>query len=46
VAVSKVIRLGQQVMSIQAGPRYYLESTPTGPEGWAFRATATLMFPR
>ncbi|MDH5750043.1 MAG: transporter, partial [Rhodospirillales bacterium] len=46
VSVSKVIRVGKQIMSIQAGPRYYLESTPNGPEGWAFRATLTLMFPR
>lgn len=46
VAISKVIRVGKQVMSVQAGPRYYLESTPNGPEGWAFRATLTLMFPR
>jgi len=44
--VSKVTRLGKQMISLQAGPRYYLESTPNGPEGWAFRATATLLFPR
>ena len=44
--VSKVTRLGKQMISIQAGPRYYLESTPSGPEGWAFRANLTLLFPR
>jgi len=27
-------------------PRYYLESAPNGPEGWGFRATPILMFPR
>jgi hypothetical protein len=43
--VSKVTRLGKQMISIQAGPRYYAESTPTGPEGWAFRANLTLLFP-
>jgi len=46
VLVSKVTRLGKQMISLQAGPRYYLESTPNGPEGWGFRATVTLMFPR
>ena len=44
--VSKVTRLGKQMISIQAGPRYYVESTPNGPEGWAFRANLTLLFPK
>jgi len=44
--VSKVTRLGKQMISLQAGPRYYLESTPNGPEGWGFRAVLTLLFPR
>jgi len=43
--VSKVTRLGKQMISIQAGPRYYAESTPNGPEGWGFRANLTLLFP-
>lgn len=45
LAVSKVTRIGKQMLSIQAGPRYYLESTPNGPEGWGFRAAVTLLFP-
>ena len=44
--VSKVVRLGKQMISLQAGPRYYVESTPNGPEGWAFRANVTLLFPK
>jgi hypothetical protein len=44
--VSKVVRLGKQMISVQAGPRYYVESTPNGPEGWAFRASLTLLFPK
>ena len=44
--VSKVTRLGKQMISIQAGPRYYVESTPNGPEGWGFRANLTFLFPR
>jgi hypothetical protein len=46
IFVSKVVRLGQQMISLQAGPRYYVESTPNGPEGWAFRANLTLLFPK
>jgi len=34
------------MISLQAGPRYYVESTPSGPEGWAFRANLTFLFPR
>jgi len=37
---------GLASISIQAGPRYYVESTPNGPEGWAFRANLTVLFPR
>jgi hypothetical protein len=44
--VSKVVRLGQQMISIQAGPRYFVESTANGPEGRAFRVNLTLLFPR
>jgi hypothetical protein len=44
--VSKVVRLGKQMISLQGGPRYYVESTPSGPEGWALRANVTLLFPK
>ena len=44
--VSKVVRLGKQMISLQGGPRYYVESTPNGPEGWGFRANLTFLFPR
>jgi hypothetical protein len=44
--VGKVTRLGKQMISLTAGPRYYVESTPSGPEGWGFRAVLTLLFPR
>jgi len=45
LGVSKVTRIGKQLISIQAGPRYYLEHTDNGPEGWGFRAALTLLFP-
>jgi len=44
--VSRVTRFGKQLVSLQGGVRYYLESTDEGPEGWAFRAGLTLLFPR
>jgi len=45
-AVSKVIRVGKQLASVQFGPRYYLSSTDNGPEGLGFRAGFVLMYPR
>ena len=42
--VSKVVLLGRRPISIQAGPRFYLES-PTGGPKWGFRAGLTLIFP-
>jgi hypothetical protein len=44
--VSKVTKMGKQLVSIQGGPRYYLESTDGGAEGLAFRLSLTLLFPR
>lgn len=44
--ISKVTRIGGQLVSIQGGVRYYLESTDTGPEGWGLRAALTLLFPK
>jgi hypothetical protein len=44
--VSKVTTIGNQLVQIQAGPRYYVESFDGGPEGFSFRVALTLLFPR
>jgi hypothetical protein len=44
--VSKVTSLGSQRVSIGGGLRYYAASPVNGPEGLAFRAFVTLLFPR
>ncbi len=44
--VSKVTKFGKQLVSIQGGVRYYLESTDAGPEGFGLRAAVTLLFPK
>lgn len=44
--VSKVTRFGNQLVSVQGGLRYYLESTDSGPEGLGLRLAITLLFPR
>ncbi len=43
--VSQVFKIGDQPVSLQAGPRIYLDSPPGGPE-WGFRINFTLLFPR
>ena len=44
--VSKVTTIGNQLVQLQAGPRYYAEHFDSGPEGLAFRVALTLLFPR
>ena len=44
--VSKVTTVGSQLIQVQAGSRYYLESFDGGPEGLGFRLAVTLLFPR
>ena len=44
--VSQVLKIGPQPISLQAGPRYWADSPDNGPEGWGFRFTFTLLFPK
>lgn len=46
LAVAKVTRLGSQLVSLSVGIRYYVDSTPTGPEGFGGRLVFTLLFPK
>ena len=44
--VSKVFKLGGQLMSVGGGVRYWAESPDSGPKGFGFRVVLTLLFPR
>jgi hypothetical protein len=44
--VTKVTKIGNQLVSIGAGARYWAESPRNGPEGWGARLVFTLLFPR
>ena len=46
VSASKVTRIGGQLVSIGGGVKYWAEGPPAAPEGLAFRATFTLLFPK
>lgn len=45
-SISKVTKLGSQLVSVMGGVRYWAESTDSGPEGLGFRLQLTLLFPR
>ena len=43
---SKVTKIGDQLVSIGGGVRYYVDSPDAGAEGWGARVVITLLFPR
>lgn len=44
--VTQLLKLGGQPLTVQAGPRYWLDRADEGPQGWGFRFAVTLLFPR
>jgi len=46
VSASNLLRIGNQLVSIGGGVRYWLDSPDSGAEGVGFRLTVTLLFPR
>ena len=44
--VSKVLKIGDQLVSVSAGVRYWAESPDSGPHGFGARLVFTLLFPR
>jgi hypothetical protein len=44
--ISKVTRLGDQLVSIGGGLRYWVDSPTNGPDGFGFRFIVTLLYPR
>ena len=43
---SKLLRFGNELVSLGGGVRYWLDSPDSGAEGFGLRLTATLQFPR
>jgi hypothetical protein len=46
VIVSKVTKVGDQLVSFGAGARYWADGPDGGPHGWGLRLSVTLLFPR
>jgi hypothetical protein len=44
--VSRLVRIGTQLVSFGGGLRYWADSPDSGPEGLGVRATVTFLFPR
>ena len=44
--VTQLFKVGGQIMSLQAGLRYWADAPATGAEGWGGRLTYTLVFPK
>jgi hypothetical protein len=44
--VSKVTKIGDQIVSFGGGVRYWADGPEGGPHGWGFRLVATLLFPK
>lgn len=45
-SVQQVLKLGDQLLSVGGGVRYWADSPTSGPHGWGFRFIVTLLFPR
>jgi len=46
LVVSRVMKFGNQLVSVGAGVRYWADSTDSGPEGFGGRLTLTLLYPK
>ena len=44
--IAKLVTIGGQKISLQAGTRYYLDSPASGPSGWGARLAATFVYPK
>ncbi len=44
--VSKVTKIGDQLVSVGAGVRYWADGPDAAPHGWGFRLAFTLLFPK
>lgn len=45
LTATKLLKVGQQPISVGGGLRYWADSPATGPKGWGARAIVTFLFP-
>ena len=44
--VSQLLRVGDQLVQVGGGIRYWADAPRSGPDGWGFRLQVTLLYPR
>jgi hypothetical protein len=46
LTASQLLKVGNQLVQVGGGIRYWAESSDNGPEGWGFRLQVTLLYPK
>lgn len=46
LTVTQLFKIGGQPLTVQVGPRYWVDRAGDGPQGWGARVAVTLLFPR
>ena len=46
LTVTQLLKVGDQLIQVGGGVRYWLDTPAGGPEDWGFNATFTLLFPK
>jgi hypothetical protein len=46
IQVSQLLKLGDQLMQVGGGVRYWVQAPDAGPDGWAFRLNFNFVFPK
>jgi len=46
LTVTQLLKIKDHPLTVQIGPRYWIDSPDDGPQGWGFRAAVTFLFPR
>jgi len=44
--LSKIVKVGPQLIQLRAGVRYWANPAPSGPEGWGGKLAIVLLFPK
>jgi hypothetical protein len=45
-SVAKLVKIGGTQVNLEAGVHYWAANPDSGPKGWGFSFTATLLFPK
>ena len=44
--IGQMFKIGNQIMDLKVGARYWSDESPTSPKGWGSKATLTFLFPK